>query len=419
MYYRENSRMYPAAISVTAAERVKGMIAIRDSVRALIDMQLGSATDEQIKEQQRALNKLYDTFTNRYGLLNSRANMTAFREDSAYPLLCSLEHLDENGRLKRKADLFFKRTIQPNIPITQVETASEALAVSLAEKACVDLPYMVSLMKQTSIEEVIQNLEGVIFKNPLSGQESTVGWEPSDEYLSGNVRQKLKIAELAAEQEPRYQTNVEALKKVQPEELSAAEIEVRLGTTWIPPEMIQQFMYELLHTSLLAQKNIKVLFLKQTAEWKITHKTWDRNNVQANSTYGTERANAYRILEDTLNLRDVRIFDYVEDSDGKKKAVLNKNETIIAQGKQEQMKQAFADWIWQDAGRRSQLVRLYNELFNSNRPREYDGSHIRFVGMNPEIKLRPHQKNAIARILYGGNTLLAHVVGAGKSATRS
>ena len=419
VYYRENSRMYPAAISVTAAERVKGMIAIRDSVRALIDMQLGSATDEQIKEQQRALNKLYDTFTNRYGLLNSRANMAAFREDSAYPLLCSLEHLDENGRLKRKADLFFKRTIQPNNPITQVETASEALAVSLAEKACVDLPYMVSLMKQTSIEEVIQNLEGVIFKNPLSGQESTVGWEPSDEYLSGNVRQKLKIAELAAEQEPRYQTNVEALKKVQPEELSAAEIEVRLGTTWIPPEMIQQFMYELLHTSLLAQKNIKVLFLEQTAEWKITHKTWDRNNVQANSTYGTERANAYRILEDTLNLRDVRIFDYVEDSDGKKKAVLNKNETIIAQGKQEQMKQVFADWIWQDAGRRDQLVQLYNELFNSNRPREYDGSHIRFVGMNPEIKLRPHQKNAIARILYGGNTLLAHVVGAGKSATRS
>lgn len=420
IYYRENSQMVFAELSKTAQNRVKGMIAIRDSVRTLIELQKDDASDGEIKQEQEQLNQLYDDFQKKYGLLNSRANSTVFREDSSYPLLCSLEYLDEDGNLKRKADMFFKRTIQPVtvIQAAQINTASEALVASLTEKACVDLPYMSSLLDDAPINDLVVQLEGIIFHDPLqSDNDNNQGWQTADEYLSGNVREKLEIATLAAAANDRYQSNVDALKRVQPKDLSAAEINVQLGTTWLPVEIIQEFVYELLKTPLRVQKDIKVLFSEPTAEWRITHKSWDRGSVAVYTTYGTSRANAYRIIEDSLNLRDVRIFDYIPDENGVKKAVLNKKETVIAQGKQEQIKQVFQEWIWKDANRREKLVRLYNDKFNNIRLREYDGSHLRFSGMNPEIKLRQHQKNAVARILYGGNTLLAHVVGAGKTFT--
>lgn len=420
IYYRENSQMVFAELSKTAQNRVKGMIAIRDSVRTLIELQKDDASDGEIKQEQEQLNQLYDDFQKKYGLLNSRANSTVFREDSSYPLLCSLEYLDEDGNLKRKADMFFKRTIQPVtvIQAAQINTASEALVASLTEKACVDLPYMASLLDDAPINDLVVQLEGIIFHDPLqSDNDNNQGWQTADEYLSGNVREKLEIATLAAAANDRYQSNVDALKRVQPKDLSAAEINVQLGTTWLPVEIIQEFVYELLKTPLRVQKDIKVLFSEPTAEWRITHKSWDRGSVAVYTTYGTSRANAYRIIEDSLNLRDVRIFDYIPDENGVKKAVLNKKETVIAQGKQEQIKQVFQEWIWKDANRREKLVRLYNDKFNNIRLREYDGSHLRFSGMNPEIKLRQHQKNAVARILYGGNTLLAHVVGAGKTFT--
>ena len=416
VYYRENSRMYPMALSLTAQERIKGMVEIRDCVRKLIEYQMEDYPDEDITMQQRLLNEQYDDYTRKYGLLNSRANKTVFRDDAAYPLLCSLEHLDENGNLKRKADMFYKRTIEPRIPITHVETASEALAVSLSEKAGIDLPFMSSLLGiDREMKTIIDELKGRIYKDPLSEDDPLSGWQTADEYLSGNVREKLKIAELKSEINPEYRINVEALKNVQPEDLTAADIAVQLGSTWLPVEVVQQFMEETFQMNSYAKKQIQVHYQNMVSEWFITHKTWDRNNVQVNSVYGTERANAYRILEDTLNLRDIRIYDYITDSDGKKKAVLNHKETVIAQGKQELLKQSFQDWIWKEPERRNQLEKLYNEKFNSIRMREYDGSHLTFPGMNPEIVLRPHQVNAIARILYGGNTLLAHVVGAGKT----
>lgn len=416
LYYRENSRMYPIQVSITAQARMTGMIEIRDCVRTLIMLQIDDASQTEIAAKQQELNMLYDRFIEKHGLLNSRANAAVFRDDSAYPLLCSLEYLDENGNLKRKTDMFYKQTIQPYKPITRVETAREALAVSLSEKACVDIPFMASLLETgQTVEEIIEELRGVIYKEPLAGDNTLDGWQTADEYLSGNVREKLKIARLKAEQNPDYQINVKALEQVQPEKLTAADISVQLGTTWIPVEIMQQFMYETFQTSMRVQKEIRILFLPVSSEWQITHKTWDRGNVQVHSTYGTARANAYRILEDTLNLRDVRIYDYFDMPDGKRKAVLNQKETVIAQGKQELLKQAFQDWIWKEPERRNQLVQLYNERFNSIRVREYDGSHLTFPGMNPEIMLRPHQVNAIARILYGGNTLLAHVVGAGKT----
>jgi len=416
IYYREDSRMVPVEVSVTAQSRIKGMMAIRDSVRSLIDMQTQDWPDEDIEREQGNVNRLYDEFTKKYGLLNSRGNQSVFGTDSSYPLLCSLEFLDENGNLKRKADMFHKRTIRPAVAVTHVDTASEALAVSLAEKACVDLEYMAELMgRPGQTQEITEYLRGVIFKDPMSGEDPLAGWQTADEYLSGNVREKLKAAQLAVEKDERFRTNVEALEKAQPQDLTAAEISVRLGATWLPVVVVQQFMYELLKTPRYAQLDIKVRFSPQTAEWKISNKSKDRGNVQANSTYGTNRINAYKIIEETLNLRDVRIFDYVLDEHGNRTPVLNKKETAIAQGKQELIKQAFQDWVWKDPGRREKLVRLYNDRFNSNRTREYDGSHLKFPGMNPEITLRPHQVNAIAHILYGGNTLLAHVVGAGKT----
>lgn len=416
LYYRENSRMYPVQVSITAQARITGMIEIRDCVRTLISLQTEDASQTEITAKQQELNMLYDRFIEKYGLLNSRANAAVFRDDSAYPLLCSLEHLDENGNLKRKADMFYKQTIQPYRPVTHVETAREALAVSLSEKACVDILFMTSLLEnRQNAEEIIGELQGIIYKDPLSNEDILDGWQTADEYLSGNVREKLKIARLKAEQNPEYQINVKALEQVQPEELKAADISVQLGTTWIPVEIVQQFMYETFQTSMRVRKDIRLLFLPVSSEWQITHKTWDRGNVQVHSIYGTARANAYRILEDTLNLRDVRVYDYIDTVDGKRKAVLNQKETVIAQGKQELLKQTFQDWIWKEPERRNQLEQLYNERFNSIRVREYDGSHLTFPGMNPEITLRPHQLNAIARILYGGNTLLAHVVGAGKT----
>ena len=417
IYFRENSRMSPAIVSATAENRIKGMIAIRDSVRTLIEIQKEDYPDEEIKRSQEKLNNLYDTFTKKYGLINSRANSSAFSNDSSFPLLSALEVLNENGELERKADMFYKRTIKPHKAVTEVDTADEALAVSMGEKACIDMEYMQQLSGKSE-EELFDDLKGVIFLNPLYGygNVSEQKYLMADEYLSGNVREKLITAKKSAEVYPDdYKINVEALEKVQPKDLTASEIAVRLGATWLPPEIIQQFMFEFLDTPRYAQWNIKVHFSQFTGEWNIEGKSYDRSNVKAYSTYGTSRINGYKIIEETLNLKDVRIFDYIEDEEGKKKAVLNKKETAIAQAKQELIKQGFQDWIWADPARREKLTKMYNEKFNSIRPREYDGSHIVFNGMNPEIELREHQKNAVAHILYGGNTLLAHAVGAGKT----
>ena len=417
IYYRENSRMTPVDCSATAENRIKGMIRIRDSVRTLLEIQTEDYPDSEIKAEQEKLNWLYDEFTKKYGLINSRANVSAFSQDSSYSLLSALEVLDDNGELERKADLFTKRTIKPHTPVTAVDTASEALAVSMGEKATVDMAYMCTLTGKTE-QEIFADLKGVIFLNPLYGygDSSEPKYLMADEYLSGNVREKLALARKSAELYPEdYTVNVEALEKVQPKDLSASEIFVQLGSTWVPEEIVQQFMFEFLDTPRWAYWNIKVHYSKFTSEWNVEGKSYDRGNVKANSTYGTPRINAYRIIEETLNLKDVRIYDYVEDAEGKKKAVLNKKETAIAQAKQELIKQGFQEWVWSDPARREQLCRIYNEKFNSIRPREYDGSHIVFSGMNPEIELREHQRNAVAHILYGGNTLLAHTVGAGKT----
>ena len=411
VYFRENDRMQPASVSMTAENRIKGLIQIRDCVRKLIEYQTDDYPEEMIRTEQENLNRLYDVYTAKYGLINSRGNYLAFASDESYFLLCSLEVLDDEGNFKRKADMFTKRTIKPHREVTSVETASEALALSIGEKARVDLPYMEQLTGKTQAE-LVQDLQGVIFKVPNC---EPVSYAAADEYLSGNVRNKLTVAELAAKNDPELAVNVEALEKVIPKDLSAAEISVRLGATWIPQEDIQRFVMELLTPSSYAAGRLKVRYTPINGDWFIENKSSDMGNVKADSTYGTKRASAYRIIEDTLNLRDTRIFDYVYDEHGNKKAVFNAKETTAAQAKQEVIKQAFQDWIWKDPERRNRLVRYYNDTFNSVRPREYDGSHITFGGISPEITLRPHQVNAIAHILYGGNTLLAHKVGAGKT----
>ena len=416
IYYRENSRMNPVEVSKTAESRIRGMIELRDCVRTLLEYQTEDYPDEEIKAQQAKLNALYDAFTRKYGLINSRGNAIAFDQDSSYFLLCSLEILDEDRNLKRKADLFTKRTIRSHKPAEKVDTAVEALALSIGEKAHVDMDYMGKLTGKDE-ETLFSELTGVVFLNPAytgenDGREKYL---PADEYLSGNVRQKWAVAQGKAEQDPQYQINAEALAQVQPTDLTASEISVRLGATWLDTAYVRQFIFEMLGTPRSAQWSMKVHYSGITGEWRIEGKSKDRGNVKAISTYGTKRINAYEIIEDTLNLKDVRIFDYVYDADGRKTAVLNKKETAIAQSKQELIKDAFAEWIWKDPDRREAICKTYNILFNSNRPREYDGSHINFSGMNPEITLRKHQVNAIAHILYGGNTLLAHVVGAGKT----
>ena len=430
VYYRENSLMHPVEVSVTAENRIRGMIELRECVRRLIDYQTEGYPDEDIKAEQRKLNTLYDTFTKKYGLINSRGNKLAFSEDSSYYLLCSLEVLDKDGNLKRKADMFTKRTIRPHVAVTSVDTASEALAVSIAEKACVDMDYMAELSGK-SPEKLEDELSGVIFRNiegpenpeelrgnPLSLQAFSL--VTADEYLSGNVRRKLRMAKAFWETAPDSQKEaarkqVEALEAVQPQDLGAGEIGVRIGANWVPIDVYQQFMVELLTPYGQARSRIRILRSEATGQWNITEKNFDRGNVKATATYGTKRMSAYHILEQTLNQKDVRVFDYIEDENGKKKAVLNKKETAIAQDRQELIKQKFSEWIWKDIDRRERLCAIYNETFNSVRPREYDGQHIRFEGMNPEITLRSHQINAIAHILYGGNTLLAHEVGAGKT----
>ena len=417
VYYRENSRMNPVEVSVTAANRIKGLIGIRDCVRTLIEYQTEDWPDQDIQAQQRKLNALYDAFVDKYGRINSRANSSVFSMDSAYFLLTSLEVLDDERNFVRKADMFIKRTIRQRITITHVDTASEALAVSLAEKAKVDMDYMAELTGKTE-QEVYADLTGVIFLNPMHGYGGSAGekYLTADEYLSGNVREKLEWAKRSAEQYPEdYTANVQALERVQPVDLTASEIAVRLGATWLPPKIVEQFMFELFSTSNRSRWNIHVHYSKYTGEWNIEGKSYDKGNIKAQNTYGTERISGYKIVEETLNLRDVRIFDYETDNHGNRVPILNKKETAIAQGKQQLIKQAFQDWIWKDPARRERLTRLYNDKFNSTRPREYDGSHLNFVGINPEITLRPHQVNAIAHILYGGNTLLAHVVGAGKT----
>ncbi len=434
VFYRENSRMHPIEVSVTAENRIRGMIALRDCVRRLIEAQTENYPDEDILKEQTELNRLYDAYTAKYGLLSSRGNSLAFSEDSSYCLLCSLEVLDEEGNLKRKADMFTKRTIRPHEAVTSVDTASEALAVSISEKARVDMEYM-SELSGKSQEELAADLSGVIFRDIQCAEDAAAiprafvelerfPYVAADEYLSGNVRRKLRMAKalyevLPAEKKPLIAKNIEALEAVQPVDLTAAEIGVRIGANWIPVEIYQKFMVETFGTSVYARNRIRILRSGATGQWGITEKNADRGNIKASTTYGSKRMNAYAILEQTLNQRDVRVFDYVEDENGNKKPVLNKKETAIAQDRQELIKQKFSEWIWKDIDRREELCHIYNETFNSSRPREYDGSHIRFSGMNPEITLRKHQINAIAHILYGGNTLLAHEVGAGKSATRS
>ena len=421
IYFRENSRMVPVEASATAENRIKGLIEIRDSVRRLLELQTEDYPDSEIKAEQQRLNRLYDDYTDKYGLINSRGNSMAFSQDSSYSLLTALEVLDDEGNLERKADMFFKRTVKPHTPVTSVDTASEALAVSMAEKAQIDMEYMEQLTGKSE-KEIFDELKGVIFLNPHyeNGDNADIKYLMADEYLSGNVREKLRVARKSAMLFPEdYTVNVQALEKVQPKDLTASEIAVRLGATWLPVDVVEKFMHEFFDTPYYTRYKMKVHFSEYTGEWSIENKSGDKSNVKANSTYGTGRINGYKILEETLNLKDVRIFDYVEDEFGKRKAVLNKKETAIAQSKQELIKQGFQDWIWSDPKRRERLCRLYNEKFNSTRPREYDGSHIVFSGMNPEIELRTHQRNAVAHILYGGNTLLAHAVGAGKSATRS
>lgn len=419
IYFRENSIMKRVELNATAENRIKGLIEIRDVVRELIEYQTLGYPDWDIKKQQDKLNKVYDDFTKKYGLINSRGNSLAFSEDSSYFLLCSLEVMGENGELERKADIFTKRTIGAKKEVTKVDTSSEALAVSMGEKAKIDMEFMSELTGKTE-EQIYEDLKGVIFLNPMHGYGDS--WEEkyvtADEYLSGNVKTKLEWARKSAEQFPEdYAVNVEALEKVQPEPLSAADISVKLGSTWIPDKYIEQFTYELLDTPIYARREVKVRYYKPTAEWNVSKKSFDRGNVKANNTYGTHRANAYKIIEETLNQRDVRIFDYVENENGTKTPVLNAKETAIAQQKQETIKQAFLDWVWKDPTRREELVKLYNDKFNSTRPREYDGSHITFIGINPEIELRQHQKNAVARVMYGGNALIGHEVGAGKTWT--
>lgn len=412
IYFRENSRMYPQELAMTTENRVKGLIEIRDCVRTLLEYQTEDYPDEDIKREQVKLNQLYDRFTKKYGLINSRGNNSAFSNDSSYYLLCSLEILDENGNLARKADMFTKRTIKPKTEITSVDNANDALIVSLSEKARVDITFMQKLCNM-DMDKMLKDLEGEIFNVPEYGEPNH--WVTADEYLSGNVREKLKIAEHFAETDERFNVNVKYLKEVQPKDLSASEISVRLGSTWIPPEDIKVFIEYLLNPSNYACQNINVHYNEATSEWWIEGKNYDKYNIKATNTYGTGRASAYKIIEDSLNLKDTRIYDYYEDENGKRVAELNKKETAIAQAKQEQIKLAFEEWIWKDPERRERLTKVYNERFNSIRPREYDGSHISFDGMNPEITLRKHQVNAIARILYGGNTLLAHEVGAGKT----
>ena len=412
IYFRENSRMYPQELAMTTENRVKGLIEIRDCVRTLLEYQTEDYPDEDIKREQVKLNQLYDRFTKKYGLINSRGNNSAFSNDSSYYLLCSLEILDENGNLARKADMFTKRTIKPKTEITSVDNANDALIVSLSEKARVDITFMQKLCNM-DMNKMLKDLDGEIFNVPEYGEPNH--WVTADEYLSGNVREKLKIAEHFAETDERFNVNVKYLKEVQPKDLSASEISVRLGSTWIPPEDIKVFIEYLLNPSNYACQNINVHYNEATSEWWIDGKNYDKYNIKATNTYGTGRASAYKIIEDSLNLKDTRIYDYYEDENGKRVAELNKKETAIAQAKQEQIKLAFEEWIWKDPERRERLTKFYNERFNSIRPREYDGSHISFDGMNPEITLRKHQVNAIARILYGGNTLLAHEVGAGKT----
>lgn len=420
LYFRENSRMDPVSVSATAEQRIRGLIGIRDCVRKLIEYQTEDYPETMIQAEQAHLNTLYDSFAEKYGRINSRANSSAFSTDNAYYLLSSLEVRDSEGNFLRKADMFSKRTIRQKISVTSVDTASEALALSLAEKAKVDMPYMMELTHKSE-EEILSDLTGVIFLNPEHDGNEDVAHKylPADEYLSGNVREKLRTAKAFAETDEGYTVNVQSLEAVQPVDLTASEISVRLGAAWLPTEVVRDFTFELLRTPYYQRRNIKVHYSTYTGEWNVDGKSLDRGNVRSENTFGTERINAYKIIEETLNLRDVRIFDYEYDDSGKKVAILNTKQTAIAQGKQEQIKQEFADWIWSDPNRRERLTTLYNEKFNSIRPREYDGSHLNFVGINPEITLRPHQVNAIAHILYGGNTLLAHVVGAGKSATRS
>ena len=416
VYYRENSVMVKPSLNATAKERVKGLAELRDCVHRLIDLQMWESDDASIRTEQQRLNRLYDRFTEKYGLINSRGNALAFADDSSYYLLCSLEVLDDEDKtkLKSKADMFTKRTIKQQRSVDSVDTAAEALALSIGEKARVDMAYM-SQLTGKSEDDIIDELNGVIFLDPVYGD-----WQTADEYLSGNVRQKLREAENAAVDSPGYLPNVEALRAAQPKDLDASEIEVRLGATWIDKKYIRQFMFELLEPPVYARRSLEVNYSEFTAEWNISGKnSIPYNDINARMTYGTDCANAYRILEDTLNLRDVRIYDTVRDADGKEKRVLNSKENTLAQQKQQAIKEAFRDWIWRDPDRRRELVQLYNERFNSTRPREYDGRHLIFPGMNPEITLREHQLNAIAHDLYGGNTLLAHEVGAGKSATRS
>ena len=411
VYYRENSVMTQVELSGKAKDRVVGMVELRQIVNELIDRQLNDYSEEDIKEAQEQLNAAYDAFTAQYGLLNDRKNGRLFEDDSSYYLLCSLENLNEQGQLKSKADMFTQRTIRPERVITSVNSPSEALAVSIGEHGKVDLPYMAELLGTPG------ELSGVIFKDPNADPaDPEAGWQMADEYLSGDVRTKLRTAQLAAETNPEFAVNAEALLKAQPKDLEASEIDVRLGATWLSPEIIQKFMAETFQIPYYMRHSINVKFSQRTAEWRIEGKTaMGKGDIMSCETYGTSRANAYKILEETLNLKDVRIYDTIEDDDGKPKRVLNKRETMLAQQKQQSIKDAFANWIWQDPQRRISLVRQYNELFNSTRPREYNGEHIHFVGMNPEISLREHQRNAIAHVLYGGNTLLAHEVGAGKT----
>ena len=420
VYYRENSVMVQPDLNATVQERIKGMVALRDCVHRLMDAQLQESDDYTIAALQGELNTLYDSFTAKYGLINSRPNAQAFSDDSSYYLLSSLEILDDNGNLERKADMFTKRTIRQQHTVEHVDTAVEALAVSIAEKAKVDLPYMAELTGKPK-EELIADLHGVIFQIPkLFAEDLTPEYVTADEYLSGNVRQKLREAESAARHDPSFAVNVQALQAAQPKDLDASEIDVRLGATWVDKQYIQQFMQELFEIPFYQRRAVQVQYSQYTSEWRISGKTsLSYNNVANSMTYGTDRAPGLRILEDTLNLRDVRIYDTVEEAEGKEKRVLNQKATTLAQQKQQAIKDAFREWIWKDPQRREALVVQYNELFNSVRPREYDGRHITFSGMNPEIVLREHQRNAIAHTLYGGNTLLAHVVGAGKSATRS
>ena len=418
VFYRENSVMTQVELSDTAKGRVTGMVELRQIVNDLIDQQLNDYPDEDIKATQERLNAAYDAFTAKYGLLNDRRNGRLFEQDSSYYLLCSLENLDENKNLKSKADMFTKRTIRPERVVTSVDTPSEALAVSIGEHGKVDLPYMAELLGTPGeYRRITTELSGVIFKDPAAdADDPEAGWQPADEYLSGNVRNKLRMAQLAAESHPEFKINVEALTKAQPRELEASEIDIRLGATWLDPDIIQKFMTETFQIPYYLRHAVKVRYSPYTAEWRVEGKTaTGRGDIISSETYGTSRANAYKILEETLNLKDVRIYDTIEDAEGKPKRVLNKRETMLAQQKQQVIKDAFANWVWQDPQRRIALVKQYNELFNSTRPREYDGSHIKFVGMNPEITLREHQRNAIAHVLYGGNTLLAHEVGAGKT----